>query len=127
MAATVAATGDERKHTFDSGLDIERVFDQDGPMQRTYVRRRRTLAAAACLVLVLTVGSPVARAFGGADAPDVPAETYVVKAGDTLWSIAERHAPGEDPRLVIHEIGQLNDLDGGPLVPGRALALADAG
>jgi len=98
-----------------------------GPMQRTYVRRRRTLAAAACLVLVLTVGSPVARAFGGADAPDVPAATYVVKAGDTLWSIAERHAPGEDPRLVIHEIGQLNDLDDGPLVPGRALALPDAG
>jgi hypothetical protein len=127
MAPTVAATRDERKHTFDSGLDIERVFDHDGPMQRTYVRRRRTLAAAACLVLLLTVGSPVARAFGGADASDVPAATYVVEAGDTLWSIAEGHAPGEDPRVVVHQIAELNDLDGGPLVPGRALALPDAG
>jgi nucleoid-associated protein YgaU len=127
MAATVAATGDERKHTFDSALDIERAFEHDGPMERTYVRRRRTLAAVASLVLLLTIGSPVARAFGGTDAPDVPAATYVVKAGDTLWSIAEGHAPGEDPRVVVHQIAELNDLDGGPLVPGRALVLPDAG
>jgi hypothetical protein len=126
MAATVAATGDERKHTFDSTLDIERVFDHHGGMQRTYVRRRTTLAAAAALTLLLTLGSPVARAFGGADAPVAPPATYVVRAGDTLWSIAEAHAPGEDPRPVIHEIVQMNDLDE-PLVPGRSLDLPDVG
>ncbi len=96
-------------------------------MQRTYVRRRRALAASAFLVLLLTVGSPVARAFGDPDAPDVPSVTYVVRTGDTLWSIAERHAPGEDPRVVIHEIAQLNHLGDEPLVPGRSLAFPVAG
>ena len=126
MGATVAATGDERKHTFDSGLDIERAFDHDAAMQRTYVRRRRTVAAAGFLVGVLVLGSPVARAFAGADAPERPSASHVVRAGDTLWSIAEAHAPGEDPRVVIHDIAELNDLGDGPLIPGRPLTLPDA-
>jgi hypothetical protein len=121
MGRTVAATTDERKHTFDSGLDTERTFGQHERMHRTYVRRRRTVAAGAFLAVVVLGGSPVARAVGGSDAEPSPA-TYVVRAGDTLWSIAERHAPGDDPRAVIHQIGQLNDLDA-PLVPGQPLLL----
>lgn len=124
MGATVAATGDERKHTFDSGLDIERTFGNDTDMQRTYVRRRRVVAAAA-LLAVLAIGSPVARAVGGSDGSDGATVTYVVRPGDTLWSVAQRHAPGEDPREVVHEIAALNELGHGPLLPGRSLVLPD--
>src|SRR5687767_1363882 len=119
MGATVAATDDERKHTFDSGLDTERTFGHDDGMHRTYVRRRRTVAAVA-LLGVLTVGSPVARAVGGSDEPAEATATHVVRAGDTLWSVAQLHAPGEDPREVVHEIEALNQLGDGPLVPGRS-------
>ncbi len=89
-------------------------------MHRTRVRRRRTAAAALLLSVVLVGGSPVARAFGGSDGERDRA-TYVVRSGDTLWSIAERHAPGDDPRVVIHEIAVWNDLGDAPLVPGQPL------
>ena len=127
MAATLAAGTDERKHTFDSGLDFEHVFVHDRPMHRTYVRRRRTAAAGILLALALLVGSPVARAFGGSAGADEPAATYVVRAGDTLWSIAERHAPARDPRAVIHEVIEVNDLGAAPIVPGQTLTLPDGG
>lgn len=127
MAGTLAAGTDERKHTFDSELDFEHVFVQDRRMHRTYVRRRRTAGAGILLAVALLVGSPVARAFGGSADTEGPAATYVVRAGDTLWSIAERLAPDRDPRAVIHEVIEVNDLGSAPIVPGQTLTLPDGG
>ena len=47
--------------------------------------------------------------------------TYVIREGDTLWSIATTIAPGRDPRPVIHELELMNGDAAGPLVPGRVL------
>jgi nucleoid-associated protein YgaU len=128
MAGTLAARTDERKHTFDSGLDIERAFGHHERMQRTYVRRRAMLAAGVLLATALTLGSPVARAFGGSGSgPETREVDYVVRSGDTLWSIAEGHAPGHDPREVTFAIGELNELGEGPLIPGQTLLLPDLG
>ncbi len=50
-------------------------------------------------------------------------ETHVVMGGETLWQIAEEHAPGEDPRSYIYELKRLNDLPSVQVVPGQLLKL----
>jgi LysM repeat protein len=51
-----------------------------------------------------------------------PKRTYVVKPGDTLWSVAE-HMYSGDPRQGIWEIEQRNHLAGATIVPGEKLVL----
>ncbi len=53
----------------------------------------------------------------------VSSHAYVVRAGDTLWSIAERLAPGEDPRPVVDAIASVNVVDAGRLIPGQTLLI----
>jgi LysM repeat protein len=49
--------------------------------------------------------------------------SVVVEPGDTLWSIAVSVADGEDVRVVIDRIQELNGLEGSGLVPGQVLQL----
>jgi LysM repeat protein len=51
-----------------------------------------------------------------------PKQTYVVRPGDTLWSVAERTYSG-DPRKGIWEIEQRNHLSGATIVPGQKLVV----
>jgi Tfp pilus assembly protein FimV len=37
-----------------------------------------------------------------------PHALYVVRSGDTLWSIARQLSPGDDPRQVVDRLVQLN-------------------
>ena len=67
---------------------------------------------------------PMARALGDGREPIPAARTsYVVRGGDTLWSIAERVAPGEDPRPLVDAIVTENRVDAGALVPGSTLVI----
>lgn len=74
------------------------------------------LALAAALAVVL---APSSRA---ADPPG-PAPAAVVLPGDTLWSVAERHRPSQQPFQVIDEIRRLNGLDGYTIHAGQRLVL----
>ena len=65
----------------------------------------------AAVGMVLFVLSGVATGTAEAGEP-VPVRMVQVEAGDTLWSIATRAAPGEDPRDLIDEIQELNSLEG---------------
>ena len=57
----------------------------------------------------------------------VPAQV-VVHDGDTLWSIAARVAPGQDPRRAVDRLRDVNGLTSVSLVPGQVLrAVADPG
>jgi LysM repeat protein len=47
---------------------------------------------------------------------------YRVHAGDTLWSIAVAHYPG-DPREGVWKLQRRNGLDGATIVPGQRLVL----
>lgn len=102
-------------------------------MARTRVRRRRIATAVALAGAIWLVGGAVAEAVGLGDGPAVPPEvrtdriTYVVRPGDSLWSIAADLRPGEDPRPIVDALARANHVDAGALVPGQELVVRLAG
>ena len=113
---------------FGSRLDIEHAFAHHGRMGRTRVRRRRLVALTVVIGIAGVLSGPVANAVGVGDAPDArSARTYVVRPGDTLWSIARRSSPAVDPRLVVDAIASANQVDPGALVPGQELSIPAVG
>ena len=60
--------------------------------------------------------------FAGESGAGGPERSYRVKAGDTLWSIAERTYPG-DPREGVWELRSRNELASSLIVPGQVLVL----
>jgi hypothetical protein len=103
-----------------------RFLPLDRPMRLPEVayRRRRLLAVGAALVLAalllaaVSALRPAPDTFTGRPAATV---TYVVEAGDTVWSIAEDLAPGADPRPLVDAIAEANG--GVDLVVGQRLVL----
>jgi LysM repeat protein len=51
-----------------------------------------------------------------------PEQSYRVRAGDTLWSIAAAQFAG-DPRKGIWELQQRNHLAGTTITPGQVLRI----
>jgi LysM repeat protein len=51
-----------------------------------------------------------------------PKRTYVVKPGDTLWSVAEYMYSG-DPRQGVWKLEQRNHLGSATIVPGEKLVV----
>jgi LysM repeat protein len=49
-------------------------------------------------------------------------QTYIVRTGDTLWSIAASHYGG-DPRQAVYRLEQRNHLAAPRLRPGQELVL----
>jgi hypothetical protein len=94
------------------------------PDRPTRIRRRRLVALLMALALIGAAATAGRALLGAAtsvgpsspqpvDAPasSPPGETYVVRPGDTLWSIAATIAPDSDPRPVVDA---LRDANGGP-------------
>ena len=83
------------------------------PTPATY-RRRRIGAAVFAVALVVSVGSVAQRGLAdrGGDPASVSAvgqhATYLVRSGDTLWSVAERFYPGADLPVVVDALLTLN-------------------
>ena len=107
------------------GLGVDpTIRPRPRPSAATYRRRR---AAAVGLALAIVVGAAQA---GGAlgDSPLAVSErrpassgpsTHVVQPGDSLWSIAEELAPGEDPRPVVDALAEARG--DAPLIPGETI------
>jgi hypothetical protein len=89
--------------------------------------RRGKLVAQLLLIVaaLLTAVGIAAGTRAAADAPPPAGQppSVVVEPGDTLWNIAERHAPDVDRRAVIAEIRRLNHLDGSGVEVGQMLIL----
>jgi LysM repeat protein len=76
-------------------------------------------ARAAVIIALLAV----AVAYGARTSHSAGREqTYVVLAGDTLWSIAASHYGG-DPREAVWNLQDRNHLAGTLLTPGQKLVL----
>jgi len=104
-------------------LDDGRPHGRRLPDRATRVRRRRLAVLVVAVLVVLAVVGAVRLAtavssVGGSSDPEpistgrapVAGQTYVVRQGDTLWSIAEEIAPDSDPRPVVDA---LRDANGG--------------
>ena len=96
------------------------------PVRLTRRGRLVAFAASVAALVAMVVGAgQVAGASGDAESPQ--ASVVVVQAGETLWGIAQEVAPGSDPRGVVQQIRQMNDLGTAPIVPGQAIVVPVAG
>jgi nucleoid-associated protein YgaU len=89
-------------------------------------RRLRGLSRLGLLVLVLVIaawaGARIAN--GASNGPAYSEHTYVVRSGDTLWSVAGgAYAGSHDPRQLVYRIEQRNHLAGADIHPGELLVL----
>ncbi|MGV8851905.1 MAG: LysM peptidoglycan-binding domain-containing protein [Rhodoglobus sp.] len=99
---------------------------QSAPRLRLTTRGRivlMTLAATplviAALVFSLNSGGAAATLETGENA-----FVYVdVSAGQSLWNIAETHAPGHDPREIVAQLIELNQLPSADVFAGQELAI----
>jgi len=85
-------------------------------------RRGRVVVVVFFIFLAAAVVAVLAPASRAADPPEAAA-TAVVRPGDTLWSVAERHVPSQEPFAVIDEIRRLNGLDDYTVHAGQRLIL----
>ncbi|WP_309080171.1 LysM peptidoglycan-binding domain-containing protein [Zhihengliuella sp.] len=80
------------------------------------------LVAAGGLMLLGLWTSPVSAA-GSSDAAAIQYESVTALEGDTLWSLALEFVPEADPRIVVDEIVELNDLPGNTVHVGQEIYL----
>jgi len=105
-----------------SGRPGRRALRPDRPDLRLTRRGRVVVVTLAALVLCAALS--VARVTSEASTTPVPPrQVYVVRPGDTMWSIAARIAPGVDPRVTVSELLGINGLPNADLIPGQPLRL----
>jgi LysM repeat protein len=94
------------------------------PMPLRLTRRGRLVLLLLCAAVAALIGIAVPGTVV-ADEPGIPVttKTIVVLPGDTLWDIARRVAPAEDPRATVYEIRRLNGLAGADIRVGEELVV----
>ena len=89
---------------------------------RLTVRGGRVLILAALVLVAFMAFSSVRTATQAGTASTGPAtRTLTVQVGETLWQIAEKVAPRDDPRDTVARIRNLNSLDTAVLQAGQRL------
>jgi Tfp pilus assembly protein FimV len=84
------------------------------PDRATRVRRRRLVVLVAGVVVAFALAGAAQLLSGLASVDESPRPEpisggeYVVQPGDTLWSIAARLAPDDDPRAVVDALRAAN-------------------
>jgi len=90
--------------------------------QRALRTRFNLVLLAVCSLIVVVVALLAVRAFASTGADSVECQQVVVEKGDTLWTIAQRHAaPTQDIRALVYQIRKLNRLESACIYPGQLL------
>ena len=100
-----------------------RMAQRGGAVRMT--RRGRVLLSALLVGLLVTafsLGRVGSQAATTARATPVLQQT-TVHAGETLWAVARRIAPDNDPRDVVQQLRSLNHLERASLQIGQQLLL----
>jgi nucleoid-associated protein YgaU len=103
---------------------IRPLVPRVGQLSQPRVRRRQIALLSVTLVCLVLLAGPI-RALGGSSSPAVgslsPGSVYTVKAGDTLWTIAQRLDPSGDPRSTVAQLATETGSD--RIVPGEHIRL----
>ena len=94
----------------------------------THLTRRGRVLAVLVFAAVLLGAFSLGRTASEAAAPTTSASTVqvehtTVQPGDSLWSVARRVAPENDPRAVVEQIRRLNELTSAEIQVGQQLLL----
>jgi len=65
--------------------------------------------------------APAKAAESASELSPTPTVSVTVQPGESLWAIAGAVAPERDPRDVVADIVQLNNLDAARVMPGQEL------
>jgi hypothetical protein len=79
------------------------------------------LLAALLLSLSGFLNAPAKAADSAGQLSLTPTVSVTVQPGESLWAIAGSVAPERDPRDVVADIVQLNNLDAARVMPGQRL------
>ena len=100
------------------------------PRTSTHLTRRGRVLVVLGLVALLYAAFSLGRAGSQASTADVRPERaaqqlaeVTVEPGESLWTLARRAAPRHDPRDVVRQIKDLNDLAHAELHVGQRLRL----
>ena len=95
----------DRSRAADPVVPRARPSRSISPARRARVRRNAVLVTLAGLLTALALPlSALGGTSGGRPDPVVAGSTYVVRPGDTLWSIAERLDPAGDPGPLVQRM-----------------------
>lgn len=82
----------------------------------------------ASVLLLAFITGLIAPAHAGDAAPSGTHTTQVtLQEGQSLWAVAAQYDPDRDPRVVIGEIVELNNLDSSKVLPGQQIQVPTAG
>jgi hypothetical protein len=99
----------------------------NSPLRLT--RRGRLLLVLFVMTLLVIAGFTLGRgsSLAASRAHPSPHDVVVVQPGETIWSVAVRIAPHDDPRLVVADIVSLNHLGSAGVEPGEQLVVPTVG
>ena len=84
---------------------------------------RRLVRAVVILALSFAISIlGITGSFAGS-APGGTLEFVTVQSGDSLWELADKYAPAQDPRDWIARVVMVNALETVELTPGQQIAL----
>ncbi len=93
------------------------------PASTLHLTRRGRIVVVVGSMLLIMAGFGLGRASSSSAADTAPATVTVVQPHDTLWSIAERVDPHQDPRITMTKLRAANHLSSFGLQAGQTLTL----